>query len=176
MLEEDQQIRFTQLWTDAQPTVSQYAASLIRDQWAVRDIMQSTSLALVRNFSEYDESRPFLPWALGVAKFEILGHRRNAARNRMICDSEFVEKYTQAWAEIAPQMSDEAAALRHCVGELNGRARTIINLRYAESQTSDAIASELGLTAANVRAILRRTRDALLRCVEKQLTLLGGSA
>lgn len=59
MLEEDQQIRFTQLWTDTQPTVSQYVASLIRDQWAVGDIMQSTSLALLQKFSEYDESRPF---------------------------------------------------------------------------------------------------------------------
>ena len=80
MLEEDQQIRFTQLWTDAQPTVNQYVASLVRDQWAVRDIVQNTSLALLRKFKDYDPSRPFLPWALGVAKFEILGHQRDSTR------------------------------------------------------------------------------------------------
>ncbi len=100
MLEEDQQIRFTRFWTDAQPTVSQYVASLIRDQWAVRDIVQNTSLAHLRKFSEYDQSQPFLPWALGVAKFEILGHRRDAARNRMVFNSDFLEQYTQAWAEV----------------------------------------------------------------------------
>lgn len=134
MLEEDQQIRFTQLWTDAQPTVSQYVASLIRDRWAVGDIMQSTSLALLQKFSEYDESRLFLPWALGVAKFEILGHRRNAARNWMICDSEFVEKYTQAWAEIAPRMSDEAAALCRRV-EWGARTISSCDMRKVKPRT-----------------------------------------
>ncbi len=176
MLEEDQQVQFTRLWTDAQPTVSQYVASLIRDQWAARDVLQNTSLALLRKFSAYDPSRPFLPWALGVAKFEILGHRRDVARNRLVCDSDFLEKYTQAWAEVAPPINDEASALRDCVSELKGRPRTIIKLRYAEGQTSETIANELKLTAANVRTILKRIRETLKQCVEKRMALSEGSA
>lgn len=176
MLNEDQQIRFTKLWTEAQPAVSQFVASLIRDQWAVRDIVQNASLALLRKFSEYDDSRPFLAWALGVAKFEILAHRRDFARNRMICDSEFLDLYTQGWANVAPRINEETTALRYCVAELNGRAQKVISLRYAESQTSETIASTLNLTAANVRAILKRTREVLRRCVEKQIRPRGGSA
>ena len=103
MLDENQQIRFTRLWTDAQPTVSQFVASLVKDPWAVRDIVQNVSLVLLRKFAEYDESKPFRPWALGVAKFEILGHRRDTARDRVICDSVFLDQYTQAWAEVAPR-------------------------------------------------------------------------
>jgi RNA polymerase sigma-70 factor, ECF subfamily len=175
MLNENQQIRFTQLWSDAHPIVSQYVASLVRDPWAVRDILQNTSLALLRKFPEYDNSRPFLPWAMGVAKFEILGHQRDTARNRMICDSKFLEQYTQAWAEVAPRVTDEAAALRHCIRELDGRPRTIVKLRYAENKTSEVIANELGLSDANVRTILKRTREALRRCIESQLALLGGA-
>ncbi|QDV45097.1 RNA polymerase sigma factor [Stieleria neptunia] len=162
MLEEHQQIRFTQLWTDAQPTVSQYVASLIRDQWAVGDIMQSTSLALLQKFSEYNDSRPFLPWALGVAKFEILGHRRNAARNRMICDSEFIEMYTQAWAEIAPRMSDEAAALRHCVGELKAVEGT------ASAGTDFASATQFSRAFAKPKGT-QSSNDALARFAITQL-------
>lgn len=176
MLNEDQIIRFTQLWTEAQPTVSQYVASLIRDQWAVRDIVQNTSLALLRKFSDYDVSRPFLAWALGMAKFEILGHRRDSARNRMVCDSEFLDMYTQRWADVAPRINAESTALQNCVRELSGRSQKIVRLRYAEDQTSEEIAATLDLTAANVRAILKRTREALRRCVEKQIRLLGGSA
>lgn len=175
MLEEDQQIRFTQLWTDAQPTIRQYVSSLIRDQQVVRDVVQNVSLALLRKFSDYDESRPFLPWALGVAKFEFLGQKRDLARNRLICDTEFVEQYTRAWAEVAPQMADESTALRHCVGELKGRSRTIIKLRYTEGRNSEKIASEMCLTPANVRTILKRTRDVLKRCIEKQIDLHGGT-
>lgn len=176
MLDENQQIRFTRLWTDAQQTVSQFVASLVRDPWAVRDIVQETSLALLRKFAEYDESKPFLPWALGVAKFEILGHRRDAARDRMICDSVFLDRYTQAWADVAPRISNEAEALRHCVGELAGRPRTIIKMRYAEGETSETIADKLNITADNVRTILKRTRDMLRRCVERHVGLQGESA
>lgn len=175
MLEENQQIQFTKLWTAAQPTVNQYVASLIRDQSTVRDVVQETSLTLLRKFSEYDNSRPFLPWALGVAKFEVLSQKRDWARNRIFSDTEFLEQYTQAWAKVAPEISDEATALRHCVAELKGRSRTIVKLRYAEGQNSESIANSLNLTASNVRAILKRTRDALKRCIEKQIEMLGGT-
>jgi len=175
MLDENQQIRFTRLWTDAQPTVSQFVASLVKDPWAVRDIVQNVSLVLLRKFAEYDESKPFRPWALGVAKFEILGHRRDTARDRVICDSVFLDQYTQAWADVAPRISREMDALRHCVGELAGRPRTIIKMRYAEGQTSETIAAKLNITADNVRTILKRARDALRRCVEKHAGPLGES-
>lgn len=176
MLDEEQQIRFTQLWTDAQPTVSQYVTSLVRDHWVARDIIQNTSLTLLRKFSEYDDARPFFSWALGVAKFEILGQKRDFARNRIISDTELIEKYTEAWAEIAPTLNNEATALKHCVGELKGRSRAIIKLRYSDGKSSDSIGDELSISAANVRTILKRTRDALKRCVAKQLGLLGGTS
>ena len=175
MLDDDQQVRFTQLWTEALPTVSRFVASLIRDQWAVRDIVQNTSLALLRKFSEYDVARPFLPWALGIANFEILGYQRDVARSRIVSDTKLLERYAQTWAEVAPRLDGEATALQHCVGELKGRPRQVIELSYAQDQPSEAIGRELNLTAANVRTILKRTREALKRCVERQLALRGGS-
>ena len=147
MFNEQQQIRFTQLWTDTQQSFSHYVSSLIRD-----------------------------PWALGVAKFKVLGYRRDAARDWMTCDSVFLDRYTKVWAEVAPLMSHEVEALRHCFSELASRPRTIIKLRYAEGETSEAIASKLELSAENVRAILKRTRDVLRRCVESKVRTQGGSA
>jgi hypothetical protein len=80
MFNEQQQIRFTQLWTDTQQSVSHYVSSLTRD-----------------------------PWALGVAKFEVLGYRRDAARDRMTCDSVFLDRYTEVWAA----EGETSEALRH---------------------------------------------------------------
>jgi RNA polymerase sigma-70 factor (ECF subfamily) len=176
MLNENQQIRFTQLWTDAQPNVSQFVASFVRDSWAVHDIVQNTSLALLRKFSEYDEAKPFLAWAIGVAKFEILSHKRDFSRDRTVFDSEFLDRYAQVWAEVAPRISPESAALRDCIDKLEGRPRMIIKMRYAEGATSDAIATKLNITAANVRTILKRTREVLQRCVGHHLGLQGESA
>lgn len=175
MLDEHQQIQFTTLWTDAQPAVNSYVASLIREPWDVRDVMQNTSMALLRKFSEFDPSQPFLAWALGVAKFEILGHRRDAARNRLVNNSELLDQYTQAWSEISPRVHDESASLRECMRELKSRSRRVVELYYAEGRSSLEIAGQLGLTAANVRAILKRTREILRRCVQRRMTLPGGS-
>ena len=175
MLTEAQQEQFTRRWTESQPIVSRYVRSLVADSWAVRDIVQSTSLALLRKYAEYDESQPFLPWALGIAKFEILGHRRDQVRNRLVFDSDFLDRYTQSWAEVAERIAGEADALEQCVSRLPDRQRRILRLRYVEELGSDAIAARINLTAANVRTILKRTREALRQCVETRLQAEGGT-
>lgn len=171
MLDSQQQIRFTQLWTDSQPSVQKYVASLIWNPSQTRDIVQNISLALLRKFSEYDEGRPFLNWALGVAKYEVLSHQRDAARNRIVCNTNFLDEYTKNWAEAAPEISDESLALRECVGQLKSRSKTIVKLRYIDGLNSESIANEIQISATNVRAILMRTRELLRRCIEGRLAV-----
>ena len=175
MLSEQQQERFTQLWTEAQPFVGQYLASLLSDQIAVKDALQNTALTLLRKFGDYNENRPFLPWALGMAKYEYLGQKRDAARSKIVCNTDFLDRYTQVWSEAAPRLSTEASALKDCVTKLPERQREIVRLRYFEDLNAVEIAPRMTLTSANVRAILKRTRDALRRCVEERLRLEGSS-
>ncbi|UUO04670.1 sigma-70 family RNA polymerase sigma factor [Blastopirellula sp. J2-11] len=173
MLTNEQQMQFTRLWTEAQPVVSQYVDSLISDSWMARDIVQNTSVALLLKFEQYDATRPFIAWAMGVAKFEILGSRRDTARNRIICDPDLLDQYTTAWAEISPQLGDEALALRQCVGKLETKQQEMLRLRYVEDLNSDKIASQLGRTSTSIRTTLHRIRLALRRCIEGQLPSKG---
>lgn len=173
MLTNEQQMQFTRLWTDAQPAVSQYVESLVSDIWTARDIVQNTSVALLLKFEQYDPARPFLPWAMGVAKFEILSNRRDHARSRIVCDPDLLEQYTAAWVEITPQVGDQALALRHCVGKLQTQQQELLRLRYVENMNSDAIATQLGRTATSIRTTLHRLRLALRRCIEGQLPEQG---
>ncbi|MCB1123497.1 MAG: hypothetical protein KJT03_18230, partial [Verrucomicrobiae bacterium] len=108
MLNESDQEKFTLLWTEAQPSVSHFILSVIKDASVAKDLLQATALVLLRKFEEYEASRPFLPWALGVAKFQILSHRRDAARGRITFDSELLDQYTETWAELSPKFSREA--------------------------------------------------------------------
>ncbi|MEW4563164.1 sigma-70 family RNA polymerase sigma factor [Bremerella sp. JC770] len=173
MLTNEQQVQFTRLWTESQPVVSQYVESLVHDVWAARDIVQNTSVALLLKFEQYDPSRPFLPWAMGVAKFEILSNRRDLARSRIICDPDLLEQYTAAWVEISPQVGDEALALRHCLSRLETRQQELLRLRYVENLKSEDIATQMGRTATNIRTTLHRVRLALRRCIEGQLPQRG---
>jgi RNA polymerase sigma-70 factor (ECF subfamily) len=173
MLNEQDQEQFTRLWTDAQSSVLQYIHSVVRDATAAKDLLQSTALVLLRKFDDYDREKPFLPWALGVAKFQILAHRRDHARSRITFDSDLLDRYTDTWAEVAPGLSDEADALQTCIKQLSGRPKDIVRLRYFEDLRSPEIAQRLKLSAGNVRVTLQRVREQLRKCVEQQLNTEG---
>jgi RNA polymerase sigma-70 factor, ECF subfamily len=175
MLTDEQQERFTRLWTEVQPSVSGYVHAMVRDDAVAKDIVQETALALLRKFPAFDAQREFLPWALGAAKFEILGHRRDAGRCRVVFDDALLEQMTASWAEVAPQISDEEAALHTCLEKLARHARDVVQMRYFDSLDSLEIAQRLGSTAGAVRVILLRIRAQLRECVERQLGLEGGA-
>lgn len=84
MLSDAQQELFTRLWTAVQPAVAGYIRALVRDDPVADGLTQETALVLLRTFSSYDPQRPFLPWALNTAKFQILGHRRDEALKRIL--------------------------------------------------------------------------------------------
>ncbi|PQO29057.1 sigma-70 family RNA polymerase sigma factor [Blastopirellula marina] len=175
MLSNEQQMQFTRLWTEAQPVVSRYVESLVSDSWMARDIVQNTSVALLLKFAEFDPSRPFVPWALGIAKFEILSNRRDVARSRIICDPDLLEQYTAAWADVSPKLEDEALVLRRCVSQLPTNQKELLRLRYVEELTSDMIAERMSRTATSIRTTLHRIRVALRRCIEGRLMAEGAT-
>ncbi len=173
MLTQLQQERFTQLWTAAQPTVTGYLHAVVRDSAAAQDLVQETALVVLRRFAEYDEARPFLPWALGVAKFQVLSFRRDAARSLVTCDADLFDRFTRTWAEVTPALSAESSALQACLDRLAQRARQVIQLRYFEGLGSEGIAQRLGAQAGAIRVLLQRVREQLRVCVERALRLEG---
>jgi RNA polymerase sigma-70 factor (ECF subfamily) len=71
MLTSAQQEHFTQLWTQAHATVACFIHTSTRDRGHAEDFIQEIAMTLLRKFSDYDTSKTFLPWAMGVVKFAI---------------------------------------------------------------------------------------------------------
>jgi RNA polymerase sigma-70 factor (ECF subfamily) len=141
----------------------------VREAAAAKDLVQETALVLFRRFAEYDGERPFLAWALGVAKFQVLGFQRDQARSVVTFDTELFDQFTDAWAQQAPAATRQAAALEVCLERLTARPRQMIRLRYFEDLNSREIARRLGGRSAAVRVALQRIREQLRVCVEQQL-------
>lgn len=173
MLNEHDQIRFMRLWTAAQPAVSGYVHSLVRDRSVADDVLQETSMVLFRRFDEYDDQRPFLAWALGIAKFQVLSLSRDAARSRVAFDTDLLGRFTESWAELTPSTSDRSHFLQDCIRRLAGRAKQMVQHRYYDEMTADQIAEQTGGTGAAVRVALQRIREQLRECVERQLRTQG---
>jgi RNA polymerase sigma-70 factor (ECF subfamily) len=176
MLNDEQQEQFTRLWTEVQPSVAGYVHALVRDVHVAKDLVQETALVLLRKFGEWNSSQPFLPWALGAAKFEILAHHRDAGRSRLVFDDDLLDAITESWGMVAAEVSDEQAALHECLEKLAPHAREVVRLRYYEVLQATQIASRLGSTTGAVRILLLRIREQLRACVERHLQSEGGIA
>ena len=169
MISEEEQERFMRLWTDAQPTVVNYLHAAVRDAAMANDLVQETAMVLFRRFGDYDGQRPFLCWALGVAKFQVLGLHRDGARSCITFDTELFDKFTEIWAEAAPAASEQATALEICLERLPARLRQMVRWRYFEERSSEEIAGALGTKSAAVRVALQRIREQLRACIERQM-------
>jgi DNA-directed RNA polymerase specialized sigma24 family protein len=61
------------------------------------------------------------------------------------------------------------AALRLCMERLSARARSLLDLKYAERQSSKAIAERVGMKTNAVDMVISRARRSLERCVGRRL-------
>ena len=163
--------QFTRRWTEAQPIVSGYINAVVPDFQEAEDLLQDVAVILLRKFPEYDSQRPFVHWAIGVAKREVLMLRRRHARNFLCYQTDLLERISEACEELAPEMEDRSRALRECLRAVKGRSGELLRLRYEESLKPNEIATRIGMAVVAVRVMLSRTRGILRECIERKLKL-----
>jgi len=82
----------------------------LRKECAFLSSCTAISISSLRTFSEYDPERPFIAWALGVARYQVLNSRRRFARIFLLADSDLVDQLAAAtYTEAAPGMDDSPA-------------------------------------------------------------------
>jgi RNA polymerase sigma-70 factor (ECF subfamily) len=169
VMEPHQTEQLAALWTAAQATISAFIRTLIPDLHQADEVTQRVAVALVRKFDRYDTTRPFVAWAIGVAKYEVLYFRRQRATDKHVFNDELVDQIASRYELLATEVDPIRDALEYCVDELKGRSKRVIELRYRDGMKSDNIASEMGFSAGAVRMLLCRVRDTLRRCIERRI-------
>lgn len=168
--------RFLRDWIKAQPAVAGFVSALVPDFHAAEDILQEVAVVLLRKYGEYDSSRPFLPWALGIARLEVLNRRRALARGGLAHRPSLAEKLEAACGELAPELERRTEALRECLKGVEGRAREVLRLRYELALGPREIAGRVGISGGAVRVLLSRVRAALRDCIRRRMAAEGGAA
>ncbi len=161
-------------WTLAQPIVSAFVASLVRDYSARDDVLQETAIAVIESFDRYDASRSFVAWALGISQNQVRLYLRKQQRSRLVFDDDVVFQLAVAFEAEASAQARPLEFLRDCLGRIEGRARELCELRYVQDLKPAAIAGVVGLTANSVAKSLQRIRDQLRECMERKAAIEGG--
>jgi RNA polymerase sigma-70 factor (ECF subfamily) len=158
----------TKLWALAQPTVSAFVATLVRDFRDRDDVLQETAVAVIESFDRYDASRSFVGWALGIARNQAVTFLRGRGKETLFFDTETVEQLATAFEAVAPDELHRLDHLRECLTRLESRSRQLCELRYHKDLKPAAIAERVGMTANSVAKALQRIREQLRTCIERK--------
>ncbi|MBA4031781.1 MAG: RNA polymerase subunit sigma-70 [Planctomyces sp.] len=166
---------FAVSWAKAQPSLTAFLIASTPQFSDAEDLLQEVAAEIAQRFDDYDASRPFLPWALWVAKLKIADFYRARERRPVKFIGDSIEALGEACDRVQSIVAEEKWALEKCLTTLTGRSRSLLQLRYFEDLTTEEIAGKVGMTAGAVRIALTRIRSSLITCVRTTLTEAAGS-
>src|SRR6056297_3271464 len=161
--------QFLTLFTRDQLRIMGWIRALVPNHTSAADVFQETSLELWRSFPTFRPDSDFLPWALGVARYQVLKHWRKTKRDRLTFSEEFLDELTVEAIGMAEELTPRQAALEECVSQLSDRQRDLIHRFYGDNQTAAVIANAWERSVHAVYKSLKVMRAALLECVEAKL-------
>jgi RNA polymerase sigma-70 factor, ECF subfamily len=171
MNENQKREEFTHRWLEAEPSVSAYVFASIAGFHDAEDVVQRVAQELARRFDEFDSGRPFVGWALWIAKSRVIDYYRAQGRSRVVFSDELLSQLADTIVNQADGRSQRREALEACLEELPSRSRRLLDLQYVEERSAAEIAQETGSTSGSVRVLLSRVRTALAVCIERRLAL-----
>jgi RNA polymerase sigma-70 factor, ECF subfamily len=160
---------FTTLWIQAQPAVAAFLRALVPHLSDRDDLLQNVAVVALRKFDHYDPARPFVAWAIGIAKHEVGSLRRKSTTTSFIARSDLVERIAETCVEISTDLDERLKYLHHCRERLRGKAREVMTLRYRDELNPETIAERMKMSHGAVRVMLTRIRTALMECIERRL-------
>lgn len=164
---------FASRWVTVQPSVGAYIRSAVRDAQHAEDVLQEVARGAIEQFVNYDRSRPFLNWVMGIARFRILNYYRAQRGDKLVFNETVLKMIERAHIDVAPSVGEREQALNDCLKRLDGRAREALAKRYDAGLAVKQIADRLGTTPNAVSRLLYRARLLLKDCIESRMSQRG---
>ena len=173
--EDRAQDAFLRHFLPVQTPLRAFLLSVMRDQSEADDLFQEVSVILWKKFDNYDASRGFAPWAIGIARLEVLKRRQAHARSRLVFSPEAIESLALAANEVADDADRRQSHLTGCLKKLPVREREIVEMRFEQRKRLSEVAATLVKSVAAVEMMMVRIRRGRRECVEKSLALEKGT-
>jgi RNA polymerase sigma-70 factor, ECF subfamily len=157
------------LWMQSQSAISAYLTANVIDAHHAEDLVQEVAQVVAEKFAEYDRSRSFTSWTLGIARNRLLKYYRTRSRDRLVLSEAALLQLASALERVEYESEDRRIALRKCLERVEGRRRRVLEMRYGANARVGEIAQELGMSTDGVSVMLHRIRSVLFDCIRKQL-------
>lgn len=113
-----------------QGVIRGYILSLTADPDATNDVLQETNLVICKKAETFTRGTNFIGWACRIAYFEVLRHRANSSRDKLIFDDALLETISEEAESECHFYLARKQALAHCLGQLSKNNKKLILQRY----------------------------------------------
>ena len=166
--ERSPQDEFAQQFIASQGRLYGYIATLLPHRDDAEDVLQRTSLILWQKWSQFDNSREFLPWARGIALNEIRNLLRRSERRNVHLSEPIIAMLADELDEDPNE--ERVEALSHCLNRLEDKQRNLLERCYLGSSGVKTVAASMNSSVASIYMRLHRVRKFLVECINKRLS------
>ena len=158
-------LELVRVLTRQQPFILAYAYAIVRDHHLAEDVYQEVALILAEEWESVPAGVP-QPWLKELVRRKALELGRRSRRHALLSPEAI-----SALGEVFPTAEDGGGdedlrrAMADCLGKLPAEARTVLDGRYRDGESCEAIAARVGRSVQGVYAVLKRVRVALADCV-----------
>ena len=171
----DQTSEFVRLWTAHQTEVERYVFMMVPRAADAAEVLQEVSVKLWQKWEHYDQSRPFVPWAIKFAWLEVLKWRQRQAREKLVFSGSLLEQLHAAHENEISVMEARRGALDECLGKLNEQERKWVHLRYRRHGAVKEESERTGVSLHKLYYALEKIRTQLLECIGRSMRREGWS-
>jgi RNA polymerase sigma-70 factor, ECF subfamily len=161
--------QYVQELTACQSRLRGYILASLGNYSETADVLQRTNLTLWKKAREFRPDAEFLPWALTIARYEILAFLRDHRRDRHVFSDDVAKLMLDAAVGEVSDPGDRQIALRKCVEKLPHRSRDLLWERYDKDKSIKQIASDTKRSEDAIKCLFLRIRKTLERCIEATL-------
>jgi RNA polymerase sigma-70 factor (ECF subfamily) len=165
---------YVQALIEGQGRLRAFIVAALGNQTNAADVLQRTNMVLWKKAREFRPDADFLPWALAIARYEVLGFLRDHQRDRHVFADDVVSLMLEVAADEVAEQADRVAALRSCLEKMQGKSRKLLWKRYSEDLSIKQIAQATGRSEDSIKSHLLRLRKRLEQCI--QFYLKAGAA
>jgi RNA polymerase sigma-70 factor (ECF subfamily) len=149
------------------PRVRLYGLKHLRDEQGAADLMQQVLLMTIEKLraGELRDYGRLASFVFGICRMVVLEQRRGGFRRERLLE-QYADDVPVADASVAPRLDHERVA--RCLERLSARERAVLLMTFYEERPADEVATQLGLSAGNVRVVRHRGLERLRDCVNKK--------
>ncbi|KAA1261135.1 ECF RNA polymerase sigma factor SigK [Rubripirellula obstinata] len=159
---------FVAMLTLHQSRLRGYILASLGDYTNSHDVLQRTNLTIWKKAAEYNRDLPFLPWAMGIARYEILAFLRDRGRERIVFHSDVVEMMIATEDSTFDDWHGSQRELHECLQNLSEKNKRLLTMRYAQGNSISKISESTGRSLDAIKSLMLRLRRSLRDCIEKK--------